>query len=130
MPEYTIEPARGNGGTTWVNESDMTLIRRGNVWKHFNGEKLVFADLREEADFFSLLGHTEEVRNPACNLYKWEKDEVLKAVRDGIVDGFTMGGGIFGQGFARINAVRFRDRELGERVRQETIRGFADEPKA
>ena len=133
MPEYTIGPARGNGGTTWVNESDMTLIRRGNVWKHFNGEKLVFSDLREEANFFTMLGHTEEVRNPACNLYKWEKDEILAAVRNGTVDGFTMGGGLFGGmlgGEPQIRAQRFRDRELGERVRQETIKGFADEPKA
>lgn len=122
MPEYTVECERGNSGMTAVNESDMSIISRGNVWKHFNGEKVEFKDIRQEADFFSMLGHTNDVRNPACNLYKWTKEEVLQAVRDGIVDGFTLSS-IFG-GEPRISAIHFHDRELGERVRKATMSGF------
>ena len=40
MPEYSIEPnAEGRGGTTSVNESDLELVARGNVWKYYNGVK-------------------------------------------------------------------------------------------
>ncbi len=125
MPEYTITPASGGCGEVAVNESTMTLISRGNVWKYFNGEKVVFSDLNEEASFFSGLGHTDEVRNPANNLYSWTLEEVIQAVRDGIVDWLSVGNSLF-SGELRHDAKRFRDRELGERVRQATIEGFKD----
>lgn len=125
MPEYNVEPAYVNGGHVAVNGSRVTLISRGNVWKHHNGEKPEFKDLSEEADFFRMLGHTDNVRNPENDLYKWELKEVIQASRDGIVDCLSVSGGIFG-GNTRHETIRFRDRNLGERVRALFIEEFKD----
>ena len=124
MPEYGIVPAeKGLGGTTSVNESELELVSRGNVWKYFNGEKPEFSSFEDEVRFFSDLGHTKEVRNPANDLYRWSKEEVLKAIQEGIVDGMTGGSGLFGGG-TRISAITFKDRELGKRVSESTLRWF------
>ena len=124
MPEYNVSPSE-MGGYVAVNESQMKLVRRGNVWKYYNGEKPVFKDIQEEADFFKMLGHCDEVPNPKTKLYAWTKDEILKAVKDGIVDGFSADHGLFGtMSDIQHRAMRFRDRDLGERVRQATIKGF------
>jgi len=135
MPEYDIGVVGHDGCTTAVNETDLTLVRRGNVWKYFNGEKPVFADLKEEVSFFHMLGHSDEVRNPATQLYKWTLSEALEAIREGTVDAFTGDYGFLGTEenirisayrfrYVRISAYRFRDRELGERVRAATLAGF------
>ena len=57
----------------------------------------------------------------ALHVYDGEKN----VIRDGVVDGFAVGGGLFGTGIHH-RAVRFRNRELGERVRQATLEGFKD----
>lgn len=114
-------------GSTNCRSSDLKLIERGNVWKEEHGGTLVFADLLQEANYAQWRGRTEGVRNPANGLYKWTKDEVLAAIQDGIVDAFNLSSGIIAsllQDNARINAIRFKDRDLGERVRQETMLGF------
>lgn len=116
MPEYSLEPEGKGGGRVSINESQLELVARGNVWKHFNGVKPVFKDLNEEAEFFILLGKTREVRNPISGLYSWTKDEILKAIQDGTVDGFTGG--------SRIGTVLFNDRDLGKRVAEATLKGF------
>lgn len=127
MPEYDVTDTEKECGTCALNQEHLTLVRRGNVWKYYNGEKPVFKDLNEEAAFFAMLGHTDEVRNPASNLYSWNLKEMLAAIRSGIVDGFTVNRGIFGTSDKlHHNAQRFRDRELGERVRAATIEGFKD----
>ena len=105
----------------------MTLVSRGNVWKHYHGEKPVFASLDEEAAFFGMLGHTDEVINPACSLYKWTLDEILKAMQEGTVDGLQVDRGLFGMSQdLHHRAIKFRDPELGKRVREATLKGFAD----
>lgn len=123
MPEYSVGPVGGGGGTVAINESIMTLVRRGNVWRYFNGEKPVFADLNEEASFFKMIGHCDEVRNPANSLYSWTLEEILKAIADDIVDGFSVGASMFSTKM-RHSAIRFRDRDLGSRVREATLKGF------
>ncbi|HET8575344.1 MAG TPA: hypothetical protein VFM02_04235 [Candidatus Paceibacterota bacterium] len=112
-----------SGGGPSAAESWMELIERGNVWRYYHDQPLLFADLTEEASFFQLVGQTEEVRNPKNNLYSWTKDEVLDAIKNGIVHGFSVSSGFFGSG-PRINARRFKDEVLGERVARATLEGF------
>jgi len=120
-PFYEVDYMRG--GSTAVEESWVELIERGNVWKYYNNQSLTFADLKEEGDFFSLVGETEEVRNPANGLYGWTKEEVLEAIKNGEVHGFSVSGGFFGSG-PHISARRFKNEELGQRVAKATLEGF------
>jgi hypothetical protein len=119
-PFYDVRYAEG--GTTSVEESWVELIERGNVWKYHNNQPLSFADLKEEGSFFQLVGQTEEMRNPANGYYSWTKDEVLEAIRNGTVHGFSVSSGFFGSG--RINAQRFKDEALGKRIAKATLEGF------
>lgn len=102
----------------------MTLVERGKVWRYYHYEHLTFRNLREEFNFFASLGHTSEVQNPATGFYKWTKEEVLQAIREGLVHGFRMDG-LFGE--PSISALWFRDEELGKRVAAETLKGFLGE---
>ena len=125
MPEYSICAVGHEGCTCDINESHLTLVRRGNVWKHFNGKKVDFKDLAEEASFAKMLGLENQIRNSATGLYTWTLKEMLNAIRDGKVDGFTAGRGIFGTSKEVMHwAYRFKDRNLGDRVRQATLEGF------
>lgn len=110
-------------GSTYLHDVELELIERGNVWREAHGEELNFNDFSEKVSFEKLMGRYKEVRNPASNLYSWSKDEVLKAIKDGIVDGFSMPNGLFG-GDPKIQAVRLTNREIGEQLRKETINGF------
>jgi len=121
-PIYHISDNFTAGWYQAFSKEGLSLISRGDVWKLYNNEKLEFPDLKEEAEFFTRLGKTKEVRNPSNNLYSWTKDEVLKAIEDGIVHGFTMGG-LFNSN--RINTIWFEDEELGERVAKATLDGFS-----
>lgn len=123
MPEYNVTPINYNGGQIAVNENDLVLIRRGNVWKYFHNEKIEFKDLYEEANFFKMLGHYKEVPNPKTKLYSWTKDEVLQAIKDGIADCLSLDTGLFDT-CLRHSAIRLRDRVLGEKVRKATLVGF------
>ncbi len=111
------------GVSTTAEESWIELIERGNVWKYHNNQPLSFADLKEEASFFQLVGQAEEMRNPTNGLYSWTKDEVLAAIKVGTVHGFSVSSGFFGSG-PHINAQRFKNEELGKRVAQATLKGF------
>ncbi len=112
-----------DGSSTNAEESWIELIERGNVWKYYNNHPLSFVDLKEEADFFQLVGQTEEMRNPMNKLYSWTEGEVIEAILNGIVHGFSVSSGFFGEGLY-INAVRFKDESLGKRVAQATLAGF------
>lgn len=111
------------GGQTKAEEPWIELIKRGNVWKYYNNQSLAFTDLREEASFFELIGQTEEMRNPANGYYSWTKDEVLEAIRNGTVHGFSVSSGFFGSS-PHINAQRFKDEALGQRVAKATLEGL------
>ena len=122
-PAYNISDKLGAGWYTSASEDDMTLVERGPVWKFYHNEPITFASLTEEASFFESLGHTEEIRNPASGLYSWTKEEVLEAIRSGLVHGFTISGGLFGSR-PSIVARRFKNEDLGRRVAQATLEGF------
>lgn len=122
MPQYNISPI-GGGGYVAVRETDLELVQRGNVWKHYHGEKIQFASLEEEVVFADMIGQVDEVKNPANDLYVWTLDEVLAAIRDGTADGIAVSNGLFGTSKST-RAKRFRDRDLGRRVATETLKGF------
>lgn len=128
MPLYDVSPEDSTGCYTSTRPDDLTLIERGNVWKWFHDEPLSFKDLSEEASFYRAIGRTEEVRNPASNNYAWTKDEILDAIRDGRVHGFSVSGPLFGfaQGPEDLHhhAIRFLDEEVGKRVAAATLEGF------
>lgn len=125
---YQIDWVDENGeyagmGHTYMNDGDLELVERGNLWKEFHGEPLVFKSLKEEIAFARGTGRYKEIRNPASNLYSWTGREAIEAVRSGIADGFTMSGSFFGLS-PRPSLYKFENRDLGERVRQTTIAGF------
>lgn len=124
---YRISNDFGAGWHTYAKEDELVLVERGNVWKYFHNEPLQSKDIQEEANFFKMLGHYEEVRNPKTGFYSWTKDEVLEAIRVKIADGFSAGL-IPLTDKVSISAIRFRDRNLGEKVRQETLKGFNLQP--
>lgn len=111
------------GSWSNIREADLELVERGNVWNHYHHLPKVFRSLREEAEFASLMLQVADVPNPATQLYAWTKDELLDAISAGIIDGFTVSGGLFGSDLIH-SGHRFKDRDLGERVRIETLVGF------
>ncbi|TLX16553.1 hypothetical protein [Rhizobium sp. MHM7A] len=109
--------------STAFRDEDIKEIVRGNLWKSEHNEPLVFSDLNEEATFAKGLGKCHQLVNPASDLYKWTLDEFSEAVKADLADGMTNSFIPF-TSTQSIRAFRFTDRELGERVRQETIKGF------
>ncbi len=122
-PAYSISESVSAGWSTAVSEDNMALIERGKIWKFYHNEPIVFDGLEDEIRFSMALGQYKEVRNPACNLYKWTKDEVLSAIRCGIAHGFSLASGFFGAA-PSVMAVRFHSEDLGRRVAQATLEGF------
>jgi hypothetical protein len=114
-------------GTMWLHDCNNRLVERGNLWKKYHGEPLTFRSLLEETSFAANTGQREEMRNPASGDYRWDfLTDIIAAIRDGIGDAFTGGQGIFGSGFHH-SVYRFKDRDLGERVRAETLMGFVSD---
>ena len=113
-------------GFTYLCEHEMELVRRGLIWNHYHGEPLHFKDLKEEIAFHMQLGHYKEVRNPKTENFKWTLDEVLDAIEEGIVHGFSVNS-LFG--VSVIQAVRFFDEDLGARATAETLTGFGRSAK-
>lgn len=122
-PFYSVQMSRG--GNTSAEESWIELRERGPVYKYYHHEPLSFDDIEQEARFFMLLGHTEEVRNPANDLYSWTKDEVVGAIKDGSAHGFSVWSGLFGNR-PSVGAIRYNDEDLGRRVAQATLAGFRE----
>lgn len=120
---YRISSDFGAGWYTHVREDELVLVERGNVWKYYHNKPLQFEDLREEVNFFKMLGHYEEVPNPNDGIYYWTKDEVLEAIQQGIVDGFVIEMNPL-TGKTSISAIKMRDESLGRRLRQATLKGF------
>ena len=108
-------------GMTAAEESWITLVERGNVWKYYHNEPIVFADLQEEATFATRIGQTTEVRNPVSGRFDWTKEEVLAAIQAGTVHGFSISN-LFRT--SHIVAKLFKDENLGKRVAEETLKGL------
>lgn len=121
MPIYTITKERF--GYTSVREEDLELVQRGNFWRHYKGHQKQFSSLEEEAIFAMNSGKFTELKNPKYNLYRWTKEEVIEQIKKGYAHGFSCFNGLFGSGI-HISAVKFDDEELGQRVAQETLKGF------
>lgn len=124
FPAYKVSDNLSAGWHTSASENEMVLVERGPVWKLSHDEPLTFGSLAEEARFYERIGHVEEVPNPKSGLYSWTKEEVLDAIRDGIVHGFSVSGSFLGTK-PSICAKRFTDENLGKRVAQATLEGFA-----
>lgn len=112
-----------SGGTVSMEESWIELLERGNIWKEFHGEELVFSSLMEEATYHKRMGRAQEIRNPKDGYYTFTKDEALDAIESGIGHSIAVGGGLFGCG-PTTSVYRFDDEELGGRVAAETLKGF------
>jgi hypothetical protein len=121
-------PSGWSTGAYWADEQELELVERGWVWKYHNNVPIEFPDLTSKANFYKSLGLCDEVRNPACDLYKWEIDEAVDAIYSGLGHGISGDHGLFGSGY-RTSVFRFHDEELGEQVRQLTMKGFPRAPK-
>jgi hypothetical protein len=110
--------------STGFRDEDIKEIIRGNLWKSEHGQPLIFADLNEEGSFAKGLGKFREIPNPKSGRYKWSLGEFLAAVKADQVDCMTNGFIPFSTKRS-ISAYRCTDRDLGERLRQETIKGFS-----
>lgn len=113
-----------HGGTTTIGPNDIESVRRGNVWKYYHKEPLSFKDIKEEASFYSEIGRTEEVRNPANKMYSWTLNEVLDAIEKGIAHGLSVTQNFFDPNSHYDRAIRFMDEEVGQRIAEHTLRGF------
>lgn len=120
MPIYTVRDEVTNGPTTSVSDSEIELVERGNIWKYEHLEPLSFSNLAEEAGFWKSIGHTTDVKNLSSGNYAWTREEALDAIRKGIAHGFSVFSGFFNCG-PSISVLRFKDEELGERVRKATL---------
>ncbi len=126
FPIYTISPSMTAGITTSARGSELTLLRRGDVWKYYHGEPLHFDSLADEAQFYDgQLGRTKDVRNEAIGLFAWTIEEAVQAVRDGKGDSITVSSGLFGSR-QRPYVKKFLDDDIGARVRAATLEGWKD----
>jgi len=120
-PVYHFSDSLSAGWFASENEDGIALIKRGKVWQYYHHEPIQFESLEEEANLHLMLGLTEEVRNPVNQLFSWTLEEVLEAIKDGLVHGFIMST-MFGS--VSIDAIRFCDEDLGKRVVKTTLDGF------
>ena len=120
---YNISDNFGCGYYKMVQENNIELIERGNIWKHYHNENIEFKDLKDETNFNKLICKFDNMKNPRNDLYKWTLEETLESIREGYVDGFSVGITPL-VGTKDITAIKFHDRELGKRVGEATLKGF------
>lgn len=129
---YSVSGLYASGHTTGqirAAKEELLLVERGNIWRYFNNEAPVFVDLKDEIVFHQQLGKVQSLRNELRNnYYLWTLAEALAAIRDGRADVFSHSAGFFG-GHSRIEVKRFDDRDMGERVRAEAIKGWETTPE-
>lgn len=123
MPLYDVTPVSNGCGTMSAGDEDLTLIQRGNYWKYYHNEPMVFESLLDEAKFFASIGQSHEIPNPVSGNYDWTKEGALEAIRSGLAHGFAVSSGLFGGGLYH-SVVVFEDEKLGKRVAQATLEGF------
>lgn len=119
-PAYDISDKLGSCWRTSAPAHELVLVERGPVWKHFHNEIINFADLMEEANFYRMLGHYDEVRNPANDLFSWTLEEVLCAIKARTVHGICVSQSLFGSGTS-VQAIKYHNEELGRRVATATL---------
>ncbi len=126
---YRIEEVDDNNvylrnGSLTCDPDQLSLIERGNVWREFHGEPTRFHSFEEETSFEINMGRSTAVRNLSDNRYVWTLEQVLEAIDKDIVDGFFLEKSFF-ISEKHISALRFTNREFGERMRQKVIEGFS-----
>jgi len=117
---YTLRHPKQNW-QTGVQESDLKLIERGNIWKEEHGEKLQFSSLQEEAAFMKMRGRAKEIRNPKLDVYNWTLEEAISAVESGEAHEITID-----ESGRRIAVYRFENPRLGRRVAEATLASIAE----
>lgn len=123
-PFYDLSNEIDAEWSTPHHEEALTLVARGNVWKYYHQEPLVFfGGIAEEAKFFLLLGHYEEVLNPENGVCSWTKRQAMAAIQDKIAHGIIASNNKTFRSDHPI-AIRFRDESLGRRVSDATLKGF------
>jgi hypothetical protein len=136
MPIYQCSPVGHTGPTFALDETEVKLHERGNVWKWMNNRPtLKFENLQEEISLHSALGLRKQIQNPTLGHYGWTLKQVLLAISNGDVDAFTVCNAF--DAFLGIResvtpdsdrhyAYKFEDEDLGRRVREKTMEGFHD----
>lgn len=124
MRIYHISASWPAGWYTWAdNEDKWELVERGKVWKYRHNEPINWRSDAEHAEFLSCIGEKIYIKNPKYNLYKWTKEEAVGALVMKWGHGITVSNGLFGSG-PRTDVIKFKDEELGERIRVTTLAGF------
>jgi len=108
MPIYAGQSKEG--GYSYFQDDQLTLVERGNVWKRAHGEEMAFASTKEEIDFYILVGDIQYLKNPRLTTgqYHWPQLDALEAIRDGYGD-YCVG--------VDHSVVKFDDPKIGEMAR-------------
>lgn len=123
-PIYTVTHADGSGGTTSFSDEDLVLVSRGNIWRHYHDEALVFGSIRSEARFYQQIGRTREVHNPNTENYRWTREEAIAAISQGVIHDFGSPFMSMANDRHGVSGFRYTDDEVGERVAAARLEEF------
>jgi len=115
-PIYDINMEQG--GSVAITADQLKLIKRGPVWQHFKNEPQTFATLNDEMVFHVSMGWYDEVRNPNTHIFNFNFEDLKAAVKADIADCGRGHMFSFRRSREGVSAIRFTNREFGERVRQ------------
>lgn len=107
-----------NMGSVYLSDDHIKEVKRGNVWKHYNGLPTQFSSLNEEVCFAQGMHMAETIRNPETQLTTWKAEEAIDAVRRGLAHGIMGEIGLNDW----VGLCRFADEDLGKRVRNQFLR--------
>lgn len=116
--------------STVFNESELELVKRGNYYRWLQDpSRMEFLDLKEEADFYTWLGESEQIRNPATGDYAaFTQEEAMAAIQRGDGCAVTPARALFGGKTPEgvwLHVYRFPNYpELEARLRAATLEGF------
>ena len=79
-PIYNIQ--LDSGGSTGYSEEEVTLIRRGNIWKELKNQPLEFESVGESISFYLATGRGLELRNQAALYCSFTREEIVEGLLD------------------------------------------------
>lgn len=126
-PAYSFSSSMSAGWHASACEDNIHLVSRGNIWKYYHNEPISFNDLREEMDFYMLLGQYVEMPNPITRIYNWTKNDILVAIKDGVghsIQGMRTPFTPIWDNSHKLRLIKFDNEDLGSRVAQATLKGF------
>lgn len=109
-----------NGGNRWIAENEASLIKRGLVWRFYQGEVLDFDKPADELAFFVSLGHFRYVKSNEGN-GKFSGDDAEAFIKNGDAD--VVCTDFYGEPAGHLYSdntytlISFDDPEVGERLR-------------